>query len=375
MLIHRRQCIHVIGDGMVGLLAAVAFSSAGFEVFLFGDDAILQKKTSKTDDRTSAITPVSVKILQSLGVWGKIPEDQLSPFFEINVWENQPEQQKPLIFKTFQQTSPLGYMVSNAVLQTALKEKLQNIQKNFYSINSHLALDNPSLTIVADGAMSSTRQKIGITCKIKDYYQSAVTTVIKTACPHEKIARQCFLPAGPLAFLPLKNQQHCAIVWSERPEQAKILATCPPEVFNTALQQAFGSILGEVSVIGPRSVFPLKMQQAKSYIKPAFALVGDVAHTVHPLAGHGVNMGFLDVMALLKTVQYAKSKHQPIGSLSVLRRYERQRKTENLFMSSIIHGFTCNLLRKPAMYITQRSEGLRKFFTYFMSCEGIDNLF
>jgi 2-octaprenylphenol hydroxylase len=357
--------ILIKGSGMVGLLAACALSKAGFEV------SIPSIEENENDDglRVSCITPVAVKIFQALGVWEKIQKHTISPFEKIKVWEN--DVREALLFEGSKiGQSPLGYVIENRVIRQVLINAL-DLSSGLRPSSS--AREEGNLIIAADGANSPTREEAGIECETKDYQQQAIVAVIETSLPHNKIARQRFLSTGPLGFLPLNNPHRCSIVWSTCPNFAKELSSNSEIEFNSALQDAFGSELGEVRVMSKRLTFPLKMRQAKQYVKSGLALIGDAAHTIHPLAGYGVNMGFLDAVTLTHLLKKAKAEGRDIGGLHTLRKYERARKSENLLMLKICDSFTLPSLRHLGLNFTQRSQLLRNIFMKWMSHHGEEN--
>lgn len=365
--------ILIKGGGMVGLLAAVALSKSGFEVRVEEKTAIVFKNTDDYDLRVSSITPVSVKIFQSLGVWEDIQKNRVSPFEQIKVWEDHSEE--ALIFEGKKiGENPLGYIIENRVIKQALLNSPHLSLRDILSPYGRGELEK-KLVIAADGADSETRKQAGIECEIKNYHQQALVAHISTSKPHQKIARQRFLSTGPLGFLPLSDQHRCSIVWSQTQDLAKTLSSMPEVEFNSALQDAFGSELGEVRVISPRLVFPLKMQNAKHYIQSNLALIGDAAHTVHPLAGYGVNMGFLDAMTLARILNTARLEKRNIGGLHTLRKYERARKSENLLMQKIVDSFTVPVLRHAGIKFTEKCQFLNNFFMNWMSHHGEENAF
>ncbi len=361
--------ILVKGGGMVGLLAAVALLKAGFEVCVEEKMTMTFNHTEDYDLRVSSITPVSVKIFQSLGVWDDIQKNRVSPFEQIKVWEEHPEE--ALIFDGKKiGENPLGYIIENRVIKQALLNAY--FSHPSFRDKGREKLE-AKLIIAADGANSETRQQAGIDCEIKNYHQQALVAHIMTSKPHQKIAHQRFLSTGPLGFLPLRDQHRCSIVWSQHEGLAKTLLSLSEIEFNSALQDAFGSELGELCVISPRLVFPLKMQSAKRYIKPGLALIGDAAHTIHPLAGYGVNMGFLDAMTLAHILKKSRVEKRDIGGLHTLQKYEQKRKSENLLMQKIVDSFTVSTLRQAGLKFTKKSQFLNHFFMNWMSHHGEEN--
>jgi 2-octaprenylphenol hydroxylase len=162
---------------------------------------------------------------------------------------------------------------------------------------------------------------------------------VRTAEPHGETARQRFLPEGPLAFLPLGESHTCSIVWSTGHAHAEALLALDDSEFRAELESAFGSALGAVSEVGPREGFPLRMRHAEHYVVERVALAGDAAHTIHPLAGQGVNLGLLDAAALAEVLLAAAAAGRDPGGLATLRRYERWRRGDNLLMIAAMEGF------------------------------------
>jgi 2-octaprenylphenol hydroxylase len=197
------------------------------------------------------------------------------------------------------------------------------------------------LIVGADGGRSRIRELAGIACPAYDYHQQAFACVVETELVHESIARQRFLTEGPLAFLPMADPRTSGIVWSTSPRHAGELLAMDETEFNQALAAAFAYRLGAVVRSGPRAAFPLQHAHAERYCLPRLALVGDAAHTVHPLAGQGANLGLLDAAALAEIITGAWEGGRDIGAYGVLRRYERWRRGENLLMMKTMQSFKC----------------------------------
>jgi 2-octaprenylphenol hydroxylase len=198
-----------------------------------------------------------------------------------------------------------------------------------------------------------------------------VVANVTTEHPHQHTAWQRFLPTGPLAFLPLTNNNISSIVWSTTDEEAQRLCELDDTSFNAELEAAFEATLGKALSSGPRASFPIKGQHATHYVKPHLALIGDAAHTIHPLAGQGVNLGFADARRLAETVLSAHEAHRPIGSLKTLRRYERSRRGDNLLMlesmgifKQLFSNSTPGLseLRNAGLNVANRSSVIKHFF-------------
>jgi 2-octaprenylphenol hydroxylase len=245
----------------------------------------------------------------------------------------------------------LGHIVENRVVQRALWARLgalTNVELRCPASVVHFDVSDDFVTVelaaghsikgrllvAADGVHSPIRQLAGISAVGWSYAQHAVVANVHTEMPHHETAWQRFLPSGPLAFLPLADGR-CSVVWSTTPDHAAELLRLNDEQFCVALTDGFGARLGRVLGTGPRAAYPLRLQHATQYVLPRIALVGDAAHAIHPLAGQGANLGFLDVAwlaAILETV------NDP-GGIAALRRYERARKGDNLRMMAAMDGF------------------------------------
>lgn len=321
----------IVGGGMVGLTTALLFAKKGFTVALIEPNSSNVTITTDFDLRCSALSKRSQEVLATLGVWDKL--DRVSPYEQMVVWDGAAE----IRFSAKEIEQPnLGYIVENHVLLKALwqqvhseplithyREKVQALvvtdQEATLSLASGNVLKTP-LVIGADGKHSWVRHNQGIDCDQKDYQQTALVTTVRTTQPHHYTAWQRFLPEGPIAFLPLSDPYYSSIVWTRRSQDI-------PDSFHDTLAQALEYRLGEVVWSGELQAFPLVRQQAKSYIKPHVALVGDAAHVVHPFVGQGVNFGIYGAVSLSETAQP--------GHYLSLRQYERNHKS---FMHSMMLG-------------------------------------
>jgi len=304
------------------------------------------------DPRALAVTPASVQILSKIGIWQKIPEEKKGYFSKMEVWDQ--DTGAEIHFDSADICSAvMAWIVEQNVLQSALIQAVQylpdlslltgcslsSFSRDGNGIEARLSDGtrlNARLLVAADGSGSAIRELAGIRYRRYDYHQRAIAGVVQTSLPHEHIARQRFLDSGPLAFLPMSDPHTCGIVWSTDPGHAVFLEGLSDGEFCRELEQAFESRLGEVTAVVPRAGFPLFRAQAEKYAVARLALIGDAAHSLHPLAGQGANMGFLDAAALAETMISARRRGRDIGSATVLRRYERWRKGENFRMILVL---------------------------------------
>jgi 2-octaprenylphenol hydroxylase len=321
-----------------------------------------EAKVNSFNPRVSALTLASESLFDSLGLWQKDIARHACPYEDMYVWDA--EGTGNINFSALDiQQSALGHIVENTViseaLQTALAQSInlqqfKESQVNRYQAQAeHHTLSladgtelHGKLIIAADGANSFIRQEAAFEVKAWSYQHQAIVTTVRTEKSHNFTASQCFLASGPLAFLPLldtqsdnKNQFYSSIVWSCEPDKAQKLMDMDQATFHAALQEAFENKLGHISESAKRIAFPLWQRHATSYVKPGLALIGDAAHTIHPLAGQGVNLGLADAECLYKVIKQAWEKGEDFSSEQVLSRYQRQRIGHNLSMMALMEVF------------------------------------
>lgn len=346
--------IIIVGGGMVGLCFANAVAHLPIKIAII-ENKKPNFKWSKQgyDTRVSALTRSSQQILDSLGVWDSMVKMRVSPYSDMHVWD---ATGNGVIHFDATEVGEinLGHIVENRVTHKALyqlAESQENIEFIFEQVQAigfntqsvSVNLDNEAclkttLLVGADGAQSFVRKNMGVELVVHDYKQSAVVATVKTEKHHAYTAWQRFLPTGPLAFLPLTDG-YSSIVWSTSTDEAEKILAMDDQTFSLALQNALDAKLGEIIEVSQRAGFPLRSQHAKPYVKANMALIGDAAHTIHPLAGQGVNLGFADAACLADVIIEAHKKQRPIGSLACLRRYERWRRGDNLMTQSLMSGF------------------------------------
>ncbi len=342
----------IVGGGMVGATLAVALAEqsdlniAIVEAHMPNPIAELDKP----DLRVSALTRASENVFKNLNIWQQLIPSRISQFTDMEVWETP---SSTLHFDSADIGEPLlGYIVENRHVQQACLARctqLDNITllspaKPTSMSKQTLTLENgqtltADLIVGADGARSLLRDWAEIDTHGWDYQQTAVVCTVTTKQSHQHTAWQRFLPEGPLAFLPLADPHQCSIVWSNSTEEAELLCELDDDRFNNALSKAFGNKLGDIVDISERARFPLKLRHADHYVETGFALVGDAAHTIHPLAGQGVNIGLLDAATLAEVVLEAHNKGRELGSLHTLNKYQRRRKGDNLAMQMTMDAF------------------------------------
>ncbi|EXI62240.1 2-octaprenyl-3-methyl-6-methoxy-1,4-benzoquinol hydroxylase [Mannheimia granulomatis] len=341
----------VIGGGMVGASAALGLAQQGFNL------ALIEKNPLPTfipdsayDLRISAISQGSIQLLEKLGVWSQIATLRSCPYTTLETWEIEG-------FNTAFSAAELGLeklgdMVENNLIQLALWEQLNtypNCQQavefeqifakredNRWLVTVDDKIFSAPVIIAADGANSKVRQWAGIGLTSWQYRQHCLLATITSEKHSPSTTWQQFLPSGPRAFLPLSNQNGC-IVWYDSPQQIKYLNSLSPEKLTLEIQKHFPnrltSELGQIKVQSSGS-FPLTRQHARHYVQNGVVLVGDAAHTINPLAGQGVNLGFKDVKILLEIFEQAVKKGENFADEAVLKRYEKIRKPDNLLMQT-----------------------------------------
>jgi len=345
----------IVGGGMVGAALACALAQQSLAVLVVEPKPpVLAEPLGDYGIRVSALTLASRNILNALGAWEAVTQLRLQPFQRMYVWDANGHGSIQFDCAEIAQTA-LGYLVENAVVQRGLWMRMKTLgvtllestlleceydpvhQHNRITLADGTCVD-AALVVAADGAHSSTRQLVGIETTQQDYQQTAVVATVRPEYAHQNTAWQRFLSTGPLAFLPLPEGL-CSIVWSTDPDQAEHLSQCDPREFEHRLTAAFDGRLGQITLCGDRAAFPLVKRHASAYVKPGVALVGDAAHTIHPLAGQGVNLGLLDAAALAEVVIQANAQGLSMGDYVVLRRFERWRKGHNILVMSLMSGF------------------------------------
>jgi 2-octaprenylphenol hydroxylase len=380
--------ILIVGAGVVGLTTALALSKkTNLTIGLIDSKKISPTwNPDSTDLRVSAISPASKKIVESLGVWTLIQAKRTSPYTKMSVWNQY--QHSEINFKCDEvNADALGHIVEDSAVRDSLLEALANrynvtlfssvqlisLQKNQQGVElaSTDAVFTATLLIAADGGDSWVRHQLDIMMHKQAYDHHALVASVETELSHQQTASQRFLPNGPLAFLPLASSNQCSIVWSAPAEDVRALLALSDTEFKQSLENAFEHKLGSILTVSQRASFPLIMRHASSYVQEHIALVGDAAHTIHPLAGQGVNMGLLDVASLVDVISSAHSLGRKWYSLATLRAYERERKSHNTLLLTVVDSIKklfersekpIQHWREVGMQLTQHSQLLKQFF-------------
>ena len=384
----------VVGGGLVGLTLAIACAQGGIRTIVIEAESAEALTSTAYDGRSAAIAYGSQQVLTAIGAWdGIAPHAQ--PILDIRVTDGAwhvkgegrghvhyshldlldrnappplPVDADPTIIMSCEPEAPrtpFGYIVENRVTRIALLARAKECP-NLTHVAPHTvtALDLASdaarvtlddgrtltaqLVVAADGKQSALRRMAGIGSQQFGYHQTAIVCTVVHEKPHHGVAHEHFLPAGPFAMLPMTDEtladssvrHRSSIVWSEDPRLVPMLLKLDDDSFGQEIERRFGLSLGQVRPLGPRFSYPLTMTLADSYVRERFALTGDAAHGIHPIAGQGFNLGVRDVAALAEVLVEASRGNLDLGSTEVLDRYARWRRFDNLMLSTFMDGLT-----------------------------------
>ena len=342
------------GAGAAALLAATP-ATQGLRVALVEPrPANPPAADASLDLRVSALSRATQRLLERAGAWAAVAA-RAAPYQRMVVWEERQDPAGPdaLVFDAAELGEPdLGHIGENRTIQAALTARAEAqgvviLRAEFATLEAtrdavRLGLGDgrefrAGLVVGADGADSAVRRQAGIDTRGWDYGQRAVVAHLASERPHDATARQRFLDTGPLALLPLADGRS-SLVWTTLPERAEELVQCPEAEFADRVTAASAGVLGRLVPTTARVSFPLRLLHARRYAAERVALVGDAAHTVHPLAGQGINLAFLDAASLVDVLGEALAAGDDPGELRVLRRYERWRKAEALPAIALLDG-------------------------------------
>jgi 2-octaprenylphenol hydroxylase len=349
-------------------------------------------KNAQFDPRVVALTQASQSLLSSLGLWEKIQQQRACAYHHMHVWDHDGTANIQFSAQEIQQQQ-LGHIVENSILQCTLLDYLAeqpcvnishgvkvdslvvgnnavvNKEKNTAAtgvVTTLLCDDGTSLSadliVAADGGQSTIRRLANMDTREWDYYHKAIVATVRSSQSHQYTAWQNFLPSGPLAFLPLDHpsKQYCSIVWSLESEKADEMMALNDDDFCYAVSRALQHRLGDAVSVSQRYTFPLHQRHAIHYVNDNIVLMGDAAHTIHPLAGQGVNLGLLDAQALAQEIIRGVERELTVNEPSVLRRYQRQRKANNVEVMLLMEGLKRLFGHKNIAVRWLRNVGLKK---------------
>lgn len=368
----------IVGAGMVGAALAIGLAQQGKKVALLEGKAPLAFSPEQAMDvRVSAISQASVNLLTQLGAWSAVLDKRACPYQQLETWEY--ESCRTRFSSQSLGLDQLGFMVENRILQLSLWEQfnryshltllcpesftelIQDKHQAVLKLSSGQSIST-AWVIGADGAQSKVRAQAHIGLTAWDYRQHCLLISVATELPQQSITWQKFYPSGPRAFLPLAGQQAC-LVWYDNPQRIAQLSSMTPEQLTKEVMQHFPSQIGKVQV-QRQAHFPLTRRHAHTYVKQRTVLIGDAAHTINPLAGQGVNLGFKDVDVLL---QLSQGKHK-LTQADFLA-YQARRRSDNVMMQTAMDvfyfGFSqpclpLSWLRNGALALADRSGKLKQ---------------
>jgi 2-octaprenylphenol hydroxylase len=369
--------IVIVGGGIVGLSLASELANSDFTVAIVERNK-LGLVTGDVDCRVSAINRFALKQFEKTGVFDSSLSERMCAFEKMFVWDQTGAGQ--IEFDSAEMGVPeLGAIIENKVLQTMLLDVVQAadnityfcpediVEINYKESDSEEAVSQillssgkkliTQLLVGADGVNSKVRATANIQQIKKSYQQQGLVCNVRTSESHQNTAWQCFMPSGPLAFLPLFNGE-CSIVWSLDESEAKKIMTLNDDSFKNELAAAAEFKLGEIIEVSQRFLFPLSHSHVNEYVKPGLALIGDAAHSIHPLAGQGANLGIADAIALAEIIGNAKQANRQWAALHTLKKYQRQRKGANQLMEASMTGFKELFGNKNSVLSEVRNAGL-----------------
>lgn len=350
--------IIIVGGGLNGCSQALALARSGFEVALVESLPARTRAAHDFDGRSYALSLTSKKLLQAIGLWDQV-HAQSQPILEIKATDGRPGTGPSPFVLEFDhaeiEEGPMGYMIEDRFLRDALLDAIdaenristfngativaQDTQGPFATATLHSGeVLTAQLIIGCDGRKSATATRAGVKRSGWDYGQTALVCAIAHEQPHHGVAHQFFMPAGPLAILPLPGNR-CSIVWTEETKNAARIQSLSDDGYLEELRPRFGDFLGEISLAGTRFSYPLSLTLADRFCADRVALVGDAAHGVHPLAGQGLNAGLKDVAALTEILTLAMRRGEDFGRIDVLERYQQWRRFDVITLAAVTDTF------------------------------------
>ena len=390
-ILHRMNTdLIIVGGGLNGPALALAAAQAGFTVTIIDSLPLDTRKRVDFDGRSYALALASKRLLAGIGIWPQIA-DNAQPMLEIKVTDGRAGEGPSPWMMHFDhaeiEEGPMGFMVEDRHLRRAFLDAMTAqdrithlsgetvVAQSVDAGGAQVTLASGTqisgkILIGSDGRKSGTAARAGIKRTGWGYGQTAVVCAVQHAQPHGGIAHQFFMPAGPLAILPL-TKDRSSIVWSESDARAQALMAMNDDDFLAALRPAFGSFLGQISLTGARFSYPLGLTLANSFIADRTALIGDAAHGVHPIAGQGLNAGLRDVAALAEVLEQARARGEDIGGSQTLARYQTWRRFDTATLALATDTFNrlfsndnplLRAARDIGMGLVNAAPGLRRTF-------------
>jgi 2-octaprenyl-6-methoxyphenol hydroxylase len=385
----RETDVFISGGGMVGLTLALALARGGLRVVVADPVPASAALDANFDGRVSALSYSSVRMFEALGVWETLAT-HAQPINDILVTDAGLDRAPgpfSLHFDHREIGQPMGCIAENRHIRQALYETVAGIEQVTLlspasasdlsvgegavvaQLGSHGTV-GAKLAVAAEGRDSASRERMGIGLVAWSYPQWGIVATVAHERPHDGVAYEHFLPSGPFAILPMTGNRS-SLVWTERETIAPGMLALGDDAFNAEVARRFGAHLGATKIVGPRWSYPLRFHLARSMVRPRFALAGDTAHGVHPIAGQGLNLGLKDAAALAEVVLDAARLGLDIGSLDVLRRYERWRRFDSVVMGLTMDAMNrlfsndiapLRVTRDLGIGIVDRVGPLRRFF-------------
>ncbi|CCE77367.1 MULTISPECIES: 2-octaprenyl-6-methoxyphenyl hydroxylase [Wolbachia] len=371
----------ISGSGLIGLITAIGLSNDSISV------AVIEKNSlprAVDDNRAFAISQGSKKILEKLAIW-KFLESEAEPILDICILDGDSPFTVHYDHKMVGE-EPMGYVIKSAIIWNAINNNFLH-KLNIYSPRSYktiacdegyveVTLDNDqklisSLFICAEGKNSKLPELFSIPMIKFDYKQNSMVFNVKHELHHQNLAVERFFPGGPFAILPMKGGYTSSIVWTEKCEISKMLMSLSEEEFVIELKKRFGSYLGEIELEGERRFYPLSFSFARKLHKSRILLIGDAAHSIHPVAGQGLNLGMRDVESVIRQITNAKVSGIDVGSNYLLKKISRDRYFDNLTMALATDGLNrifsnrilcAQVLRNLGLMVVENSDFLKKSF-------------
>lgn len=372
---HTDYDVVIVGAGMVGLALGKLLAEQELSIAII-DANPAPTATDADHFRVSAISRASQTLLTQLNVWNDTLLANACAYDSMHVWDDVGGGQLTFEAAALGEAD-IGHIIPNSDIQLALWQSLEAYQQvhllapvtltNADWNNTGVTLTTADghtlsgqLAVAADGAHSWLRQQSHLHLDHYDYDHHAIVATVACELSHQACARQSFLDSGPLALLPLKQPHQCSIVWSTTPQHANALLGQSDDQFSASLQSAFGAALGELKVISKRLSFALTSRHVSEYVADGMALVGDAAHTIHPLAGQGVNLGLMDAASLAQIIADNQRQGRSFASKQALRPYERWRRSENQLMIDAMVAIKTLFSKHPEPISTVRSWGMNR---------------